>query len=859
MKPKPIRTFSIVPSLPASLKPLWKLAHNLRWAWKHDTIELFRRLDSELWEQTNHNPVLMLGTIDQERLEAAAQDVGFMAHMERVNTYLDEYVQDKSSAWFPRTYGKTQDPLIAYFSFEFGITECLTIFAGGLGILSGDHIKSASDLGIPLVGIGLLYQQGYFRQYLNQAGWQQEAYEDNHFDNLPLTLMRKPDDTPLTIQVELPPGRVITAQVWRANVGRIALYLLDTNIPQNTRPEDRDITDQLYGGDQDMRIRQEILLGIGGYKTLEALKLEPTVYHMNEGHSAFLSLQRIHCLMEKHNLTFAEAREAASAGLVFTSHTPVPAGHDRFPPQLMKYYFTDYVANKLMIPWDDFMALGRQNPYDYNEPFCMTILAMRLAAYTNGVSKLHGEVTRDMWQGMWPGVPQEELPITHVTNGVHILSFISRDMKVLYDRYLGPRWREEPGDPTVWQQAKDIASEELWRTHERRRERLVSFVRRRLREQLVQRGMLQSDIQAADEVLDPDALTIGFARRFATYKRATLILRDVERLAHILNDPERPVQIIFAGKSHPHDNPGKALIQQIVNLARDERFRHRLVFLEDYDMTVARYMVQGVDVWLNNPRRPREASGTSGMKAAANGVLNLSILDGWWDEAYTPEVGWAIGRGEIYDDPNYQDQVEAEALYDLLEREVVPMFYERGWDRVPRHWVGRMKANIGSICHFFNTNRMVAEYTQHFYMPAMQRYAALTSNDMACARSLADWKLRIHNNWNQVRIDRVSGNLPSGIKVNDEFTTHALVYLGTLTPEDVTVELYVGLVNPSSELVEGTAIPMQMVKHIENGSYLFEASSQCAMSGLHGYTVRILPHHADLVTSLLPGFIKWAE
>ncbi len=858
MKPRPIRTFSIIPSLPEPLKPLWAVAHNLRWAWKHDIIDLFRRLDSNLWEETNHNPVLMLGTIDQARLERAANDVGFVAHLDRVVAYLREYMGSKAEAWFGRTYGNGRDPLIAYFSFEFGITECLGIFAGGLGILAGDHLKSSSDLGVPLVGVGLLYQQGYFRQYLNQAGWQQEAYEDNHFDNMPLTLMRKADDTPLMVSVELP-GRTVMAQIWRAQVGRVDLYLLDTNIPQNVRPEDRDITDQLYGGDQDLRIRQEILLGIGGYKALEALGLEPTIYHMNEGHSAFLGLQRIRCLMQKHDLTFDEAREAASAGLIFTTHTPVPAGHDRFSPQMMEYYFGDYVARKLQIPWNDFMALGRQNPYDANEPFCMTILALRLAAYSNAVSRLHGQVTREMWQGIWPGVPQDEIPISHVTNGIHILSFTSRDMKVLYDRYLGPRWREEPGDPEVWSRARDIPAAELWRTHERRRERLVAFVRRRLRQQLEQRGASRSEIAAAEEVLDPEALTIGFARRFATYKRATLILRDPDRLARILNDPERPVQIIFAGKAHPRDNPGKALIQQIVSLAREERFRRRMVFLENYDMTIARYMVQGSDVWLNNPRRPREASGTSGMKAAANGVLNLSILDGWWDEAYSPDVGWAIGRGEVYDDPEYQDQVEAEALYDLLERDVVPMFYERGLDRLPRRWIERMKASIASICHFFNTNRMVAEYTERFYIPAARRYEVMTAEEMARAKALAAWKRRVYALWNQIYVERVSGDLPSGIRVNDEFTLHALVHLGELKPEDVRVELYVGLVSPSGEIARGKAVPMRMVKRIDDYRYLFEASATCTMSGLHGYTIRVLPHHPDLVTPFLPGLIRWAE
>ncbi len=858
MKPKPMRTFSIIPALPEPLKPLWDLAYNLRWAWKHDIIELFMRLDSDLWEKTNHNPLLMLGTIEQSRLEAAAEDVGFMAHLERVTRYLEDHLAEKATAWFARTYGKTKDPLIAYFSLEFGITECLTIFAGGLGILAGDHIKSASDLGLPLVGVGLLYQQGYFRQYLNQAGWQQEAYENNHFDNLPLRTVPDEKGKPLMVGVEYP-GRTVFARIWRADVGRAVLYLLDTNVPENTRPEDRDITDQLYGGDQDLRIRQEILLGIGGYRALKQLGLDPTVYHMNEGHSAFLALERTRCMMNTYNLTFEEGREAASAGLVFTTHTPVPAGHDRFPVPLMEYYFRNYVTQQLKLSWNDFLALGRQNPSDYGEPFCMTILALRMSAYSNGVSRLHGEVTRQMWEGLWPGVPHNEIPVSHVTNGVHILSWISRDMKVLYDRYLGPRWREEPADQSVWERATRIAAEELWRTHERRRERLVAFARQRLQQQLEQRGASQSEIKAADEALDPEALTIGFARRFATYKRAALILRDPERLARLLNNPERPVQIIFAGKAHPNDTPGKELIQKIIGAARQNEFRSRIVFLEDYDMTSARYIVQGVDVWLNTPRRPREASGTSGMKAAANGVLNLSILDGWWDEAYTPEVGWAIGRRESYDNPDYQDQVEAETLYDLLEHDVVPMFYERGRDGLPRKWIARMKDSIGALSHFFNTNRMVAEYTDRFYIPAAKRFEALLNDDLTRAKALAAWKGRIAHNWSNIHIASVNGSLPSEIKVGDTFVAQAEVQLGALTPEDVTVELYLGLVNPSGEITRGRATPMHVVKQVRDGAYLFEADAQCAMSGLHGYTVRVLPSHPDLVTPFLPGFIKWAE
>ncbi len=852
---KPIRTFTIKSSLPEPLTPLRDIAYNLHWAWDHDAIGLFLRLDSDLWEETGHNPIQMLGNIDQEKLDAAVEDDGFMAHLERVSQDLKQYMS-RQSTWFARTYDLKEDSLIAYFSAEFGVTECLSIFAGGLGILSGDHLKSASDLGVPLVAIGLLYQQGYFRQYLNQAGWQQEAYEDNDFYNLPIRLVEE-DGEPLKISVEFP-GHQVYAQIWLVQVGRIKLYLLDTNISENQRPEDRDITDQLYGGDQEMRIKQEVILGIGGYRALNALGLKPTIYHMNEGHSAFLALEHVYTFMQKHQLSMAEARELASANLVFTTHTPVAAGHDYFPPYLMDRYFSDY-ARKLGLSRKTFLALGRHNPNDDNEPFCMTILALRLAAHSNGVSKLHGEVSRKMWRDLWPDVPDTEIPITHITNGVHFPSWISRDMNHIYDRYLGPRWREVPSDAEMWKRAENLAAEELWRTHERRRERLVAFVRRRLRNQLERRGAPPSEIEAANEVLDPEALTIGFARRFATYKRATLLFRDLNRLSRMVNAVGRPVQFIFAGKAHPRDDPGKALIQQIVNFARQDRLRYRVVFLEDYDMNVARYMLQGVDVWLNTPRRPREASGTSGMKAAANGVLNLSILDGWWDEAYEAGLGWAIGKGETYDNPEYQDQVEAEALYELLEKEVVPTFYDRVSGNLPRRWITMMKENLKKVCPFFNTHRMVREYTDRFYIPMLERYNRLASDNMARIKDLGAWRERLIAGWSQIRIKSIEAKPVADLTVGDDIHVQVNIYLGTLSPDDVSVQFYMGLVDSNGEFTETSTHAMVANTTSDPNTYIFKVSvPACCKSGLHGYTVRVLPRHEDLITPFLPGYIIWA-
>ncbi|MGC9972760.1 MAG: alpha-glucan family phosphorylase [Bryobacteraceae bacterium] len=863
---KPIRTFTVIPSLPAPIEGLRVVAYNLRWAWNHEAIELFRRLDRDLWESSGHNPVLMLGAIEQDKLEAAARDDAFLAHLNRVSDELESYLTGEST-WFHKMCSHQADkPLVAYFSLEFGLTECLSIFAGGLGILAGDHLKSASDLGIPLVGVGLLYQQGYFRQYLNQAGWQQEEYPNNDFHNLPVSPACGRDGKLLVVEVAFP-GRQVKAQVWRVQVGRVALFLLDTNFSGNARPEDRDITDQLYGGDHEMRIRQEIVLGIGGYRVLEALGLEPTVYHMNEGHSAFLALERVRRLMETRRLAFAEASQLASASLVFTTHTPVEAGHDYFSVEQMDRYFGDY-ARALGISRQEFLALGRRSPSDDGE-FCMTVLALRLASYRNGVSKLHGQISRRMWQPLWPGVPVEEIPIGHITNGVHFRSWISLEMNQLYDRYLGPNWREEPANSDVWNRVHTIPAEELWRTHERRRERLVSWARLRVLNQRIRRSASPAEIEAADEVLDPDALTIGFARRFATYKRATLLLRDLDRLKRILSDAARPVQLIFAGKAHPRDDAGKELIRQITTFSRQKELGRSLVFLEDYDMAVARYLVQGVDVWLNTPLRPQEASGTSGMKAAANGALNLSTLDGWWDEVWRspgrPEgIGWAIGKGETYDNREYQDQVEAEALYDLLERDVIPTFYERGADRLPRRWIGHMKASISTLCRFVNTHRMVSDYTCQFYAKAHAQFRRLEADGAARTKALAAWMARVRAGWQHVRVEAVEDGPGAALLVGTIIGARARIQLGPLTPDDVAVEMYLGRLDPAGEILEAELTPMRSTGRDAQGRYLFEATPvPCSKSGLHGFTVRVRPHHADLpaadgATPFLPGLIAWA-
>ncbi len=851
---RPIRSFDITPSLPKRLERLYELAHNLWWAWNLEAVDLFRRLDRQHWEAAGRNPVLFLGTIDQNKLNRAAQDDAFLANMERVLDSFDRYMRNTTS-WFHKTNGDTRQTAIAYFSFEFGLTDCIPNYSGGLGVLSGDHLKSASDLGLPLVGVGLLYQQGYFQQYLTADGWQMERYPINNFSTMPLERVRRSDGAPQMIDIAYP-GRTVKAQIWRVQVGRLPLFLLDANVPEN-RPEDRAITNQLYGGDTEMRICQEILLGIGGMRALTALGIAPVVCHMNEGHSAFLGLERIR-MAEERGLSFAEAREATAAGNIFTTHTAVPAGIDLFPPHLMDKYFGGYYP-ALGISRDQFLALGRVGQTNPDEPFNMAVLALRLSAHCNGVSQLHGGVARRLWQSVWPGVPEEEIPISSITNGIHAQSWVSHDMADLFDRYIGPSWHDNPSDPATWERVADIPDEELWRTHERRRERLVAIARQRLSAQLEERGALPSEISRAKEVLNPGALTIGFARRFATYKRASLIFRDPQRLARILNNKERPVQIILAGKAHPMDAPAKELIKQVVQLAGREEFRSRIVFLENYDMAVARYLVQGVDVWLNTPRRFMEASGTSGMKAAANGAINMSVLDGWWDEAYRPEIGWAVGKGEVYEDYTYQDDVESNAIYDLLEKEVAPLFYERGADGLPRQWIARMKAMMRAVCPVFNTHRMVREYTEKHYIPLMQRSAHLTQDHDAPARALAQWKQRLRDAWRDVRVVSVSADNPAEIKVGHEIAVQAIVHTGKLSAQDVAVELYHGPLDARGEITHGRRTSMTWRETREQGDHVFDGRIMCHDSGRYGYTVRVLPHHDDLDNPYETGMITWAN
>ncbi len=871
---RPIKTFTVVPAIPEKLSPLLKIACNLRWSWQCDAVKLFRRMDPETWEKTRHNPVAMLGKIDQSRLNEMAQDKDFLDHLQRVDADLNSYL-DKPG-WWSAEHGRDEAgrrPLAAFFCAEYGVTDCIPLYAGGLGILAGDYLKSASDLDMPIVSVGLLYQQGYFRQRLNADGWQLELFPRNDFYNLPIELLHDDEGAVVTVHIPMP-ERNITARVWQVRVGRVNLYMLDTNIPANPEPY-RHITGQLYGGDREMRIRQEIVLGIGGVRLLETLGIRPDTFHMNEGHSAFLALERIRSLMAGSNLSFSQAREAVAASNIFTTHTPVPAGNDAFEPWLIDKYFSNY-WDKIGLTRKEFLALGRQEPNNPDEPMSLTVLAMKLSEFRNGVSQLHGQVSRRLWSGIWPGAPEHEVPITAITDGIHTPSWISPELAALFDHHLGRGWHEKPLERNKCRAIGNIPDSELWKTHNARKKRLIEFTRRRLREQLTSRGAPRGNLAETEKILDPEALTIVFARRFATYKRAYLILEDTERLAKILNDEDRPVQIIFAGKGHPMDKAGKELIRRIIHVARQEQFRRSMVFIEDYDVNTARLLVQGCDVWLNTPLRPMEASGTSGMKAAANGGLNLSIPDGWWAEGFDPEVGWSIGGGEKYDDLEYQNSVESQAIYDLLEKEIVPIFYDRGRNKLPKKWVAMMKQAIIKLAPQFDTNRMILEYCENFYLPAAELWKKLSGDNFALAGQVAEWKKRLRDNFKNIAIENVTDNMPahvvkacrsrkwhagensSGAHVGENVRVDAVINLGGLSPDDVSVEIYYGPPDEENQIRNGRAEPMEMVEDLGNGKARFEGEMPCQNSGHFGYTVRVVPRHPLFDDKTDVSLIRWA-
>ncbi len=849
-----LHTFTALPTTPAKLEPLLELASNMWFSWNWDVRQLFKRLDPDNWEQAKKNPIRMLSDISQKRLEDMAKDDDYINELQAVHASYVKYMTGKT--WFEEQFGPREDKTIAYFSCEFGIHESLPIYSGGLGVLAGDHLKSASDLGVPLIAVGFLYRQGYFRQGLNADGMQQEFYPENDKFSMPVHLEKDENGKPILLSLDIG-GDEVFYQIWRVDVGRIKLYLLDTNLHcNNTRH--RDITKRLYEADRDTRLRQEILLGMGGVQALRALGHSPAVYHINEGHSAFLILERLRDLMENKFLSYDEAKQVVWATNIFTTHTPVPAGNERFDASALKKYLGSFVQKRLGLSWSDFLALGKEKPQDMEEDFCLTVLALNFSSLCNGVAKLHGEISRDMWKELYPEVPINEVPISHITNGVHTRTWLSKSFQQLFLRYMQSAANRELFDFTLWKVVDDVPQAELWHAHLERKKELIEYVRQRLRFQLRRRGASAGEINKMKNVLDPKVLTIGFARRFAPYKRGDLLFRDIERIKEILNDVDMPVQILFAGKAHPADSNGKAIIKTIADIAKTPEFFNRVVFLEDYDLDMARQLVQGVDVWLNNPRRPMEASGTSGMKAAMNGALNLSILDGWWDEAFDGTNGWAIGHGEDYDDKSYQDEVEANLLCRLIKNEVAPLYYDTDEMNIPQGWVEMMKSTIRSCGAGYNAHRMVTDYIKNFYVKAEMLHETLSDNDYTCVKELTSWYQKICTNWEGLEIVEVETPEEEVVYAGSEISITSRVRLGRISPEDVIVEVFHGILDNEDQI----SIPLrETMEYIKNDGDVatYKVKLPCNQGGRYGYTVRVLPGNENLSHKFIRGLIKWAE
>ncbi len=849
---KSIQLFNVSPSMPQELSFLETLSRNPWWCWNGDAFELFRRIEPTLWRNSGHNPLRFFSQIPQGRLEALVEDEGFMSHCEQVQQRFEAEVHLGEDG---KPFEEPKE-CVAYFSCEYGIHESLRLYSGGLGCLAGDHLKAASDMGLPLVAVGLMYRCGYFQQFLSEDGWQQEACPENQVHFMPM--QRAVDDENREVEVFLPlPDGVVKAAVWRLPVGRIPLFLLDTNIPDNP-PGLREITWQLYQSDRKTRLRQELLLGIGGMRALEALGFSPLACHINEGHAAFLSLERVAQVERKLKVGVEESMEIVRRTNIFTTHTPVPAGNETFSPDLVRSHLAA-LKNELPVSPETIMTLGRPPGTDDQHDFSMTVLGIRTAKLCNGVSKLHGQVARRMWAHLWPGRPHDEVPIRHVTNGAHVSSWLSSDNASLYDRHLGPEWRDDPSTEPVLARVMNIPDEELWRAHEINRTRLVRAAREQGEKQYAVRNAPKAEVDIIRKVLRHDVLTIGFARRFATYKRATLLFRDRARLEALLTNKERPVQIILAGKAHPADDTAKELIREVVRFSRQEHVRSRIIFLEDYDIRIGRYMVQGVDVWLNTPRRPQEASGTSGMKAAVNGGINLSCLDGWWDEAYTPECGWAIGAGEEYENADYQDAVESKALYNLLENEVIPCFYDRSDAEIPEKWIGMMKSSIRTAFSFFSSCRMLKEYNANYYEPAMQAYRELSGNDCALARELVARRQRLETLWGQIAVERPTTDRDiSNVHVGETFRVSVTVQLGEIQPEEVDIQVYYGPVSTGNAIVESHSETMTLAEQKGEGVWLYSHELTCRHTGRYGLTARAMPRSGEW-RQWVPGFLTWAD
>lgn len=848
----------VVPRLPEELERLNDLAYNLYFSWAPEVRDLFIRIDRELWKETNHNPVKFLQEVQQKELEKKAKDPAFLKKLETTLQMYDNYL-NKDDTWFLQNYTNHTNKVIAYFTAEFGFHESLPVYAGGLGVLAGDHIKSASDLGIPIVGVSLFYNQTYFTQEINAQGNQIAYYPPMDPRTLPMKLVKKKDGTPLLVKV-LIENREIFIQIWKVQVGRVSVYLLDTNVPEND-PSDRKITARLYAGNEEMRISQEIVLGMGGVLALKALGIDPSAWHMNEGHSVFLALQRIKNLYDEFQLEFDPAQEAVAINTIFTTHTPVPAGNDAFPLHVKDRFFQKYWES-IGIRRHQFMELGSQIQPEGYEIFNLTILALNLSRHRNGVSQLHGEVSRKMWKTVWPDLPSHEVPISHITNGVHEPTWIARKMRDMFREHLSGDWLANQDDKNYWKDIDRIDDGTFWEVKNQLKEKLLNHLRERLTKQYKRNKLGSHQILRVKQLMQRDVLTIGFARRFATYKRGTLIFRDRERIRRILNDPQRPVQLIFAGKAHPRDGGGQDLIRQIHQISLDPAFRGKVVFVENYDMGLARDLISGVDVWLNTPRRGQEASGTSGEKASANGVLNFSVLDGWWCEGYNGDNGWAFGDNEDIHSLEELDSWDSEELYDILENNIIPLYYDRNKEGIPTGWIKKLKTAIKTILPGFNTDRMVKEYFQKMYIPAIELGEKYSKDDFAAARQIADWKAKIILNWSEVTIEPAEmGTVSRGaviLKYGETHQIEAKVGLGNLDPTEVKVQVYLTQKFDFNQKSENHEIfDMNLVTKTEEGDYLYKAVFNPSDSGNYQYTFRVIPYHSLLVNPVELGLAKW--
>lgn len=844
---------TVVPQLPKELKKLSEITNNLWWSWNTEFLKIFKMIDPDLWERIDKNPTKFLKLVSQEKIEKAAKNEEIIKLYDNVVSNYENYIYSKDT-WFTKKYPNNKKDLIAYFSAEYGLDEIVPIYSGGLGILSGDHLKSASDLGIPLVAVGLLYKNGYFNQKINGYGQQESEYNNIDLYNLPINPVKTKEDKNLILEIPML-GKTLYLKIWKIDVGRVSLYLMDSDIEENDE-EFRNITLKLYGGDKEMRIRQEIVLGMAGVELLKTLGLNPTVYHMNEGHSSFLTLQLIKDTMKEKQVSFAIAKEIVTAQTAFTTHTPVPAGNDIFDLELVDKYFAG-MWDEFGITRDEFMKLGMKETVGLEPGFNMGILALRIAGKKNGVSKLHGAVSRELFSEVWPDIAANESPITYVTNGIHTCTWLAPNLKNLYNEYLIPYWQDNIQDDNVWKKINTIPDEKLWEEHLKRKTKLMELVKKNITERYKRSGYSYDDINEVVSKLNPNALTIGFARRFATYKRATLIFRDIERLTQILNQTDKPVQLIFAGKAHPADVEGQNLIKQIHEISLMPQFKGKIFILENYNIGLARYLVSGVDVWLNNPRRPMEASGTSGEKASVNGVVNFSVLDGWWAEGYDTTNGWAIGTETDYDSYDIQDNADSDSIYSTLENKIIPAYYrdinDKGFSKT---WLKYMKNSIITTGGKYSTSRMLVDYMDRIYMPLCDSYNK-NFKELDNINDFVKWKKSAKERWQEIEISQ--DNNIDNVKLNagDIIEVNCTVKLPNFKPENIAVQVYYGQILDTGIVNNICVTEMKLSEEKEENVYKYTAKIKLSTGGNFGYTFRVMPKHEMLLDSENMNLVKW--